>query len=130
MIAELLTILIPILIMIESSGDPNAVGAHDDVGILQITPIYLMDVNRILGKEVYKLNDRYDPAKSKQMTRVYLTHYAPKICRDEAVSVLDRLLILGAIHHGGPKGYTKHAKHMTSYRIKISKYYNSTKGHL
>ena len=45
------------------------------VGILQITPIMVRDVNRILGKRKYKLSDRLFPDKSWDMAHVYFTHY-------------------------------------------------------
>jgi len=118
----LLIILIPILIQIESSGKADAIGKHNDVGILQITPIYLEDVNRILGHTEYVLEDRFDRAKSIKMTKTYLKHYAPKI--SESISTLDKLLIIGSLHSGGPRGHLKHSKKLTNYRVKISKYYN------
>lgn len=53
-------IFIQALIQVESEGKSNAVGKTNDVGILQITPIYVKDVNRILGEERYTLSCRTD----------------------------------------------------------------------
>lgn len=46
------------LILVESEGNPNVVGKSNDVGILQITPIYVKEVNRISNCN-YTLEDRY-----------------------------------------------------------------------
>src|SRR5574344_492169 len=51
-------ILVSALIQVESSGDTLAVGKTNDVGALQLTPIYVADVNRILKEEHYTLEDR------------------------------------------------------------------------
>ena len=68
--------LIDALCFVESNNQPDAVGDKGlAVGILQIHPIMVKDVNRILGKTTYTLADRYDPARSRMMCRVYLLHY-------------------------------------------------------
>lgn len=66
------------LIWIESEDNPNAVGNNDDVGVLQITPILLEEVNRLLGDEVYTLEDRYDREKSIEMFNIVQKHHNPK----------------------------------------------------
>lgn len=48
------------MINVESRGNPKAVGSMDDVGVLQIRPIMVMEANRILGREVFIMDDRYD----------------------------------------------------------------------
>lgn len=48
------------MIKVESRGNPKAVGSMDDVGVLQIRPIMVMEANRILGREVFIMDDRYD----------------------------------------------------------------------
>ena len=60
-------IFIEALIRVESEGKADAVGKTNDVGILQITPIYVKDVNRILGEERYTLAERTDIEKSLEM---------------------------------------------------------------
>ena len=39
-------------------------------GILQLKPIYVKEVNRILGKNVYTNKDRYDKDKCKEMFEI------------------------------------------------------------
>ncbi len=49
------------LIEVESGGDTTAEGKTNDKGLFQITPIYIDEVNRILGQNKYAHNDAYDP---------------------------------------------------------------------
>ena len=65
------------LIVVESEGNPLAVGKSNDVGILQITPIYVREVNRILGDDIYTLDDRTCIYKSLAMFEVYQAHHNP-----------------------------------------------------
>lgn len=69
--------LILALIEVESNGNEKAIGKTNDVGVLQITPVYLADVNRILGNEIYCLNCRFDRQKSIEMFEIYQSHYNP-----------------------------------------------------
>lgn len=55
------------LIEVESENNPKAKGKTNDGGIFQITPIYIKEVNRLQNKRQYKLEDRYDIAKSIEM---------------------------------------------------------------
>ena len=60
----------------ESKGNPNP--KHSDgesEGILQITPIYVDEVNRILGKSKYTLQDRRNPLKSHEMFLVVQNYH-------------------------------------------------------
>lgn len=68
-------LLIKALIHVESRGNSNAVGKCDDVGVLQITPIYLQEVNRICREERYTLSDRYDSLASVEMFEIYQNHH-------------------------------------------------------
>ena len=70
-------IFLQALVMVESEGNPNAVGKTNDVGILQITPIYVREVNRILREERYTLEDRRDPDKSVEMFTVMQNYWNP-----------------------------------------------------
>lgn len=70
-------IFVEALIFIESSGNPFAVGKTNDLGILQITPIYVKDVNRILGEEKFTLDCRVDIDKSLEMFEIYQSYYNP-----------------------------------------------------
>jgi len=94
----MLKLLILALIMVESGGDPNAVGDNGQaVGVLQIHPIMVQDVNRILGEEKFSLDDRYNRQKSIVMCKVYFNHYG----KDKTTEQLAR------IWNGGPRGHKK-----------------------
>jgi len=88
----------------ESDNIPNAINVIEDaVGILQIRPIYLKDINRIIGYKKYKLKDRYDVKKSREMVKI-----------EEII----------AIHCSGPKGkeklkYNKLVMHYVDDVLKI-----------
>jgi len=64
--------------MVESGGDPDAVGDGGlAVGILQIQPVMVAEVNRIVGERRYTLADRWDVRKSVEMFCVYSLHHWP-----------------------------------------------------
>lgn len=67
------------LIEVESGGDSTCVGMDDDVGILQITPICIKEVNRILGTQKYTLIDRYSPKKSLEIFYIIQAHKNPRL---------------------------------------------------
>ncbi|MFH1011445.1 MAG: hypothetical protein V1784_09470, partial [bacterium] len=63
---------------VESNDCEGAYNAKEDaVGIAQIRMCLVRDVNRILGKDKYKSDDRKDREKSRQMWTIYSRHYAP-----------------------------------------------------
>lgn len=70
-----LTNLILALIAIESGGAPDAV-RDDCVGVLQLRPCYVHDVNRIIGRQEFTLADRRSRVKSIRMARVMFAHYS------------------------------------------------------
>ena len=70
-------IMIQALIVVESEGNPLAVGSSNDVGVLQITPIYVAEVNRILGENLYTLEHRISIEKSLEMFEIYQAHHNP-----------------------------------------------------
>lgn len=78
-------IFVQALIFVESEGKPNAVGKTNDVGILQITPIYVREVNRILGEERYTLEDRVDVDKSLEMFAILQEYHNPDRDIDRAI---------------------------------------------
>lgn len=100
-------LLIKALIHIESRGNSNAVGKCNDVGVLQITPIYLQEVNRIFREERYTLADRYDSLASVEMFEIYQNHHnstkdimrairlhnprASRVYADSVLNVMNRL---------------------------------------
>lgn len=79
--------LILALIEVESEGYQFAVGPTNDLGILQITPIYVREVNRLLGDTVYKLEHRTDIDKSLEMFEVYQSHYNPNKNIEKAIKL-------------------------------------------
>ena len=80
-------IFLAALIQVESEGKADAVGKTNDVGILQITPIYVKDVNRILGEEKYDLSCRTDTEKSLEMFEILQGHYNPSKSIDKAIKL-------------------------------------------
>ena len=90
---------------VESNCDPCAVNAAENaVGWLQIRPIYLRDVNRIieaqgLRDELFILSDRADPKKSIRMAQIYLEYYARHL-RSKGYRI--GYPEIAAIHRHGP----------------------------
>lgn len=80
-------IFVEALIQVESEGKADAVGKTNDVGILQITPIYVKDVNRILGEDKYDLSCRTDTEKSLEMFEILQGHYNPSKSIDKAIKL-------------------------------------------
>lgn len=66
--------LINAIAFVESTNNPKAKNGQS-VGLLQITPIYVAECNRILGEERYTLRDREDSVKSIEMFNVYNDYY-------------------------------------------------------
>lgn len=61
---------------VESENDPLAYNVKEKAaGIAQITPICVVDCNRIVQSKRWNLDDRYDPSRSFEMFKVYTTHY-------------------------------------------------------
>lgn len=69
-------IFLEALIMKESKGDPLAIGKTQDVGILQITPIYVKEANRLSGKG-FTLEDRTSVEKSMEMFNIIQDYWNP-----------------------------------------------------
>lgn len=68
----------------ESHCNPAAVGAAEDVGILQITPIYAREASRISGTE-YCHADAHDIDKALAMFEIVQGHYNPDHNQAEAI---------------------------------------------
>ena len=67
--------LIEAIMMVESGGDSLAYNSSEDaVGCLQIRPIMVREINRLLGKDSFKLKDRWSKAKSIEMFNVLRSH--------------------------------------------------------
>jgi hypothetical protein len=80
-------LFIDALIMQESGGKEDAVGLTNDIGVLQITPIYVEEVNRVLGEKRYTLQDRYDRYKSIEMFNIMNDKYNPERCFNKAIQL-------------------------------------------
>jgi len=94
--------LVKALIQVESSGRDNAHNISEDaVGCLQIRPIMVREVNRILHKQGgtfrFKLKDRWVRDKSLEMFHVWREYHHPN-STDETIA---------RNWNGGPKGYKK-----------------------
>jgi len=67
--------LIDAIIHVESRGDSMAYNAGEDaVGVLQIRPIMMREVNRLLKENKYTLDDRWSKSKSIEMFNVIKQH--------------------------------------------------------
>lgn len=71
--------------MTESEFNPRAVGKTKDYGIYQITPIYVAEVNRLLGKNVYTHDQAFDINKSVEMFNILQAHKNPNQDIDKAI---------------------------------------------
>ena len=108
-----MTALLLAIAMVESSGNPKAIG--DDGlswGLYQIRPVYVEDVNRINAQKpnwpgfpVYIHRDAFNPLTAARMVRIYLDHYATPERLGRPVTDEDR----ARIHNGGPNGWRKTA---------------------
>ena len=67
--------LINAIAFVESTNNPKARNGQS-VGLLQITPIYVAECNRILGEERYTLRDREDSVKSIEMFKIYTQYHS------------------------------------------------------
>jgi len=96
--------LVSALIMVESRGNDSAIGdrhlvGEEAVGALQIRPIMVREVNRILriqkSDRRFTLKDRYDREKTIEMFYVWKNHHH----KDSDYETIARNW------NGGPKGY-------------------------
>lgn len=70
----------------ESGFDPTAVGTSNDRGVLQITPIYVREVNRLLGEDRYTHDDAFSVSKSIEMFNIMQSKKNPRNDMARAVS--------------------------------------------
>ena len=96
------------VICVESRGNDSAVGDNGKaVGCLQIHPIMVREVNRLLAKydipTTYTLEDRYSREKSIEMFNIVSEEYY--CCEDYTFT--DYAEIVARRWNGGPKGDKK-----------------------
>jgi|SaaInl5LU_22_DNA_1037371.scaffolds.fasta_scaffold02307_7 hypothetical protein len=95
--------LIEALIQVESRGNDSAVGdrhlGEPSVGVLQLRPIMVREVNRILKKQKskkrYKLEDRFSRQKSIEMFLIWKNYHHPE----------GGFETIARNWNGGPRGY-------------------------
>ena len=93
---------------VESSGGVYTVGdGGKAVGPYQLWKVYVDDVNRIAGTK-YTYADRMDEKKSREMVKIYLSHYGNRLTELE----------MARIHNGGPKGHKKQSTVKYAEKIK------------
>lgn len=82
------TRVINAIIQVESGGNAKAV-SRDCVGVMQIRPLLVRDVNEYLkmrgSSKRYTLNDRFSPEKSKEMFILYQKRYNPTNNEEKAI---------------------------------------------
>ena len=74
------------IIKTESDFKPEVKGASG-TGIFQATTIYVAEVNRLLGKNTYTIQDALDPVKSKEMFDVIQSTYNPDSLISKAIKL-------------------------------------------
>lgn len=76
------------IIQVESEGSSKAVSGNS-CGAMQITPILVKECNNILkrrkSKKRFKLSDRFNVAKSKEMFILFQSFYNPKNSIEQAI---------------------------------------------
>tara|TARA_B110000967_G_scaffold80831_1_gene83571 strand:+ start:71 stop:571 length:501 start_codon:yes stop_codon:yes gene_type:complete len=96
-------LLIDALIQVESQGNDSAIGdthlAERSVGVLQLRPIMVREVNRILkrqkSKKRFKLKDRFSREKSIEMFWIWKNYHHPN----------GGFETIARNWNGGPRGY-------------------------
>jgi len=102
--------LIAAIIQVESGGDTMAYNEKEDAaGCLQIRPIMVREINRLVGKDSFKLKDRWSKAKSIEMFNVIRSHL--KGASDEQIA---------RTWNGGYNG--KNIPQTMQYWIKVKQY--------
>ncbi len=109
------------IVWVESKGNATARSKDGSLGIVQILPVMVKEVNRICKmKGIHKsftLQDRLNPEKSEQMFWIFQNFYNPNI-NWETITMSDMEMIARK-WNGGPNGHKKSAtKH---YWKKVSR---------
>ena len=113
---EIRDVLIEAIMQVESGNDTLAYNSKEDaVGCLQIRPIMVREVNRLVGKDSFTLQDRWSKAKSIQMFNILRSHL--KGASDEQIA---RVWNGGYNGKNNPKTlqYWKKVKQYTQKNIK------------
>ena len=94
--------LVDALILVESAGNPNAFNKKENAcGCLQIRPIMLREVNRILRKQNedkrFTKEDRWDCGLSQEMFYIWRNYHHENSSNE----------VVARNWNGGPRGYKK-----------------------
>ena len=109
-----ITTLVDALIMVESNGNPNAYCKKEKaVGCLQIRPIMLREVNRILRKQGlnrrFSLEDRWDCGLSKEMFYIWKRWHHKNSSKEK----------IARNWNGGPRGWKKKSTQKYWTKVKM-----------
>ena len=99
-------LLLSALIQIESGGNDLAKGRHGELGALQIKPILVRDINRIMGTH-YAHQQVTNRATATFIANAYLSHYGKNL-GDES---------LARLWQGGPRGAKKSSTRAYARRV-------------
>lgn len=112
------------IVWVESKGDANAKSKDGSIGIIQIKPVMVKEVNRICKikgiDKRFTLADRRNPNKSEEMFWIYQEFYNPEIDKDSLSK--EDMEIMARKWNGGPEGHRK--KSTRKYWKKVSKRVN------
>ncbi len=112
------------IVWVESKGNANAKSRDGSVGIIQIKPVMVKEVNRICKikgiDKRFTLADRKNPNKSEEMFWIYQEFDNPDINRDSLSK--EDMEIMARKWNGGPEGHRKKATR--KYWKKVSKRVN------
>lgn len=73
------------IIKTESGFRQYAIGDSGDLGLYQMTEVYVEDVNRIAGERLYTHDDAFDIRKAMEMFDIYQKHYNPDMDAEKAI---------------------------------------------
>lgn len=114
-------LLLEAIIVVESNGNDSCIGdrklGRPSVGCLQIRPIMVREVNRILRKQKikkkYNLKDRYSRKKSIEMFYIWKDYHHSE----------DSDEVIARCWNGGPKGCKKKATNYYWAKVVKEKYW-------
>ena len=104
-------ILYSSIVWVESKGNSTARSKDGSLGIVQILPVMVNEVNRICkiigDKRRFTLQDRLNPDKSEEMFWIYQKFYNPNI--NWETITMSEMETLARKWNGGPNGHKKRA---------------------
>lgn len=99
------------IVWVESKGNENAKSKDGSVGIVQIKPVMVHEVNRICKlrgiDKHYSLRDRLNPEKSEEMFWAFQEFYHPNLNYDSLSHT--QMESIARTWNGGPRGPKKKA---------------------